>query len=776
MITNKKRNLRATALLVLGSFIAAHLCFHLLPHLFDTWNLKAVDRLFLFRSSSESFRPPYDETIVHVDLTDTTMVRLNNFYLDRSHYAGVIRNLTAMNTSAILCDTIFAAKKGDEKDDALIEASARAGNVYFGLAFELASNEDSRQQYAKDSKRELYLRRNKWQVTVKGDPRHFYTGTKPVATFPVLASASRGLGYLSVKFDRDGVFRRLPLLVRYDGAYYPSFSFMAICDYLGVPPEKITIRPGRSITLKDALRPGEKEPHDIIIPIDRFGHMLINFIGPWERMKHYNFADILLASKDPDDMDLWNDELAGKIAVVAEVSTGSSDVGPVPTDTNLPLAGLHANAMHTILTESFIRELSDYEMLSVELLLLTGLFIISLGFSSPYFALGTFAMSLFYVCVASTAFLYGNLIFHFVRPLLMITFATLFIVIYRYINEERERAFIRATFGRYLSKEVVEELLDSPDGLKLSGEMREVTFLVSDLRGFTALSSSLSPAEVIKVINRYLECMVDIIGNYRGTVNEIEGDGILTFFGAPLAGSDDAERAVACAIAMQRKMEEFNKEQQRLNIPELMMGIGIDTGEVVVGNIGSEKRTKYAAMGSPVNTAYRIESSTVGGQVLISASTFEKVRSILKVDRILKVPFKGLAKPVTLYEVKGIDGNYPLSMPKKKSDAFIKLETPLTVSCFPLEGKTVAEKSIQGHITSLGKSSAEVLLSEQVDVYSNLRILLDLQKAPGANEIYAKVVSLDKSDSFASRHMARLEFTYLSEDVKVFLEERRSGK
>ena len=253
-------------------------------------------------------------------------------------------------------------------------------------------------------------------------------------------------------------------------------------------------------------------------------------------------------------------------------------------------------------------------------------------------------------------------------------------------------------------------------------------------------------------------------------------DGILAYFGAPLAGSDDAERAVACGIAMQRKMEEFNKEQQRLNIPELMMGIGIDTGEVVVGNIGSEKRAKYSAMGSPVNTAYRIESSTVGGQVLISASTFEKVRSILKIDRVLKVPFKGLAKPVTLYEVKGIDGNYPLSMPKKKSDAFIKLETPLTISCFSLEGKAVSEKSIQGHITNLGKTSAEVLLSEQVDVYSNLKILPDPQKVPGANEIYAKVVSLDKSDSFASKHIVRLEFTYLSEDFKVYLEKRRSGR
>jgi class 3 adenylate cyclase len=142
----------------------------------------------------------------------------------------------------------------------------------------------------------------------------------------------------------------------------------------------------------------------------------------------------------------------------------------------------------------------------------------------------------------------------------------------------RQRDFIRDTFGRYLSKEVVEEVLGSPQGLKLGGELREVTILVSDLRGFTALAAQLSPHQVIAILNRYLERMVDIIIMYRGTVDEFQGDGILAFFGAPLAAADDRERAIACAVAMQMAMGEINATQRRHQLPELQMGIGINTG------------------------------------------------------------------------------------------------------------------------------------------------------------------------------------------------------
>ena len=190
-------------------------------------------------------------------------------------------------------------------------------------------------------------------------------------------------------------------------------------------------------------------------------------------------------------------------------------------------------------------------------------------------------------------------------------------------NAELARAheLVRRAFGRYVSEEVATSILQSPEGLELGGEEREVTILMSDLRGFTALAARLTPQEVIEFLNLYLEAMVDVISRYEGTIDEIIGDAILVIFGAPLACDDHAAKAVACGLAMQLAMTEVNQRLAAKGAAELEMGIGIHTGRVIVGNIGSLRRTKYAAVGSNVNLAGRIESFTTGGQILISENT-----------------------------------------------------------------------------------------------------------------------------------------------------------
>jgi len=336
----------------------------------------------------------------------------------------------------------------------------------------------------------------------------------------------------------------------------------------------------------------------------------------------------------------------------------------------------------------------------------------------------------------------------------------------------RQRDFIRETFGRYLSSEVVDELLGSPDGLEMGGETREVTFLVSDLRGFTSLSSRLSSQEVISILNRYLERMMEIIARYRGTVNEIEGDGILVFFGAPLTRDDDPERAVACAIEMQNVMAEINEEQKRSKLPMISMGIGINTGDVVVGNIGCTSRAKYSAIGSPINTAYRVESYTVGGQILLSPFTYEKVKSLVHVQGTIKVQFKGSDHPVTVYDVSGMGGEYQLFLPKKKIAPFTKLEPPVPINCFPLEDSAVSDTSISGHITHLGESAAEIAMEQEVNAHTNLKILFTVKDSIALCEGYAKVVSVESSGS-THQNRTCVEFTWLSGELKKFIEKKR---
>ncbi len=751
--------------------MAAHLCFWLLPNLFETWDAKAIDRLFLFRSSSSYFQPNYDDTIVHVDISDTSLKRLKTFYLDRSHFARVIQNLAKMNVSAQMYDFIFAARSNQVEDRAFINATKGAGNVYFGMAFNLERKGGQRSQQPKRDLKDIgYLELTEWNVAVDGDHDDLYKGIKPLITFPELASVSKGLGYLNLKTDPDGVNRRIPLLVRFEEAFYPGFAFRGICDYLNVTPNKVVVRPGKSITLKDAKRPGESSGHNIVIPIDRHGNMLINFIGPWERMTHYDFADLFYASDDRDEMEMLRDELSGKIIMVSEILTGSSDLGPVPTDANFLSSGLHANIMHTILRESFLRELSGPQKMMMEAILLIILFALSLRFSSLFFTFGTIGLAASYLAIVCGGFFYGNLIFPIFRPLMMLVFATIFIVVYRFIREERERHFIHTTFGRYLSKEVVEELLGSPEGLKMSGETRQVTFLVSDLRGFTSLSTKLPAHEIINILNNYFERMMEIIARYRGTVDELQGDGILVFFGAPLSASDDTERAVACAIEMQNEMLGVNRAQRQENLPELSMGIGINTGEVVVGNIGSEKRTKYGAVGSPINTTYRIEANTIGRQILISSATYQKIRSLLVIQDTMEVCFKGIDQAVTLHDVKGIKGKYEVTLHEMAPEEFRGLNAPLAMICFVVEGKTVSDRGIPGRLTGLSPLGAEVTLDEAVALFSNLKILLVSTGTSSLSEIYAKVTSIDPPTTTSSHVSASLRFTSLPEDTKRFLD------
>jgi adenylate cyclase len=222
-------------------------------------------------------------------------------------------------------------------------------------------------------------------------------------------------------------------------------------------------------------------------------------------------------------------------------------------------------------------------------------------------------------------------------------------------NELREKnAFVRRVLGRYVTDEVAEHVLSAPEELHLGGERREVTILMSDLRGFTVMSDRMDPETVVTVLNHYLHHMVEIALKWGGTIDEIIGDALLIIFGAPLQLPDHAKRAACCAIEMQQTMAAVNSCLGKEGLPAIACGIGVNTGEVVVGNIGSEKRMKYSVVGSPVNLTSRIESLTIGGQILASESTREALGQQARIDGKLRVNMKGFDRPVTIYEIGGV--------------------------------------------------------------------------------------------------------------------------
>lgn len=316
------------------------------------------------------------------------------------------------------------------------------------------------------------------------------------------------------------------------------------------------------------------------------------------------------------------------------------------------------------------------------------------------------------------------------------------------VSEERLRLvnFIRDMFGRYLSKKVVDNILASPEGHKIGGQRKTVTILISDIRGFTGLSETMDPEMMVRFLNRYLGQMSKIIIEYDGIIDEILGDSILAVFGVPDKNETDPARATACAVAMQNALDELNDTFIREGHPPLEMGIGINTGSVVVGNIGSDVRMKYAVVGSAVNTASRIESNTVGGQVMIGESTYDLIKEMVTCDRPQVFMMKGLRKPLVAYAVKHIGPPFNL---KLKSREVIEggVHMNLPFRCWKVEDKKIDGDAVSGETILLSENSITASIACSIEPLTDIKLVFDFcVEAHCFEDIYAKVLSVNERD------------------------------
>jgi adenylate cyclase len=316
------------------------------------------------------------------------------------------------------------------------------------------------------------------------------------------------------------------------------------------------------------------------------------------------------------------------------------------------------------------------------------------------------------------------------------------------VVRERKADLVRSTFGRYLSDKIVSTLVDSPDGIKLGGEKRQVTMMISDLRGFSVIAEQIPPEQVVEVLNVYLGRMADIINAFDGTIDEFVGDAILAVFGAPVSVGDDARRAVACAIAMQLAMEDVNETLLERGFPPLEMGIGIHTGEVIVGNIGSHVRAKYGVVGSAVNLTSRIETYTVGGQVLVSKETLDSAGDEIDIRKQVDIRVKGFSEAVPVFEIGGLGEPFNLSLPVESVHP-PSLPKPLAITYHALDGKHVVDEVCQGEFVAVDERFAIVRAPAGLDELANISLRLQGEELGVANhaDIYAKVVEDRKDDN-----------------------------
>jgi adenylate cyclase len=266
------------------------------------------------------------------------------------------------------------------------------------------------------------------------------------------------------------------------------------------------------------------------------------------------------------------------------------------------------------------------------------------------------------------------------------------------------------------------------------------------------------------MLNNYFEVMVEVVLKYHGTVNEIVGDALLIIFGAPQQMPDRAQQAIACAIEMQNAMKEVNEQNREKGLPRLEMGIGLNEAEVIVGNIGSTKRSKYAAVGSGVNMTSRIESYTVGGQILISESVRQEAGDVLRIDAQRDVLPKGSETLLRIYEIGGIAGRFGLALEKKDPD-LVTLVKRIPLQYTLLEGKDVGNRELKGFMVRLSKNCAEITLSAPVDMMTNLKMsLLDVDETLLTRDVYGKVIK--RSEENKPNYLIR--FTSIPPEVDAY--------
>ena len=466
----------------------------------------------------------------------------------------------------------------------------------------------------------------------------------PESNLETLADAARSSGYFNMVPDReDGVVRRMDLVFKSGEELYAPISIKSVWNFLDRP--QLVVKVARYGI--EGIQMGER-----FIPTDEKGRMLINYLGPEKTLPHFSISDIL-AQKFPDGT------FTDKIVLVGATAIGVHDkrMTPVSSTGEYPGLEVHATVIDNILKEDFLYKpewTKLYDALAILILgLLTGFFIPRLSaLKGISFASGLFILQ---IIITRTLFIRFGLWVNMVYPSLILLLIYTSQTVYRYLTEERERKRIKGAFTQYVSSAVVQEMLKSPEKLKLGGEEKELSVLFSDIRGFTTISEDLSPEALVRLLNEYLTVMTNIILKYDGTLDKYMGDAIMAIYGAPHEQTDHPFKVCRSALEMMEGLNKLNEKWIGEGKKTLNVGIGINTGIMVVGNMGSELRFDYTVMGDSVNLASRLENAnkTYKTNILISETTYERVKAEFVCMELDKVRVKGKTQPVRIYQLLG---------------------------------------------------------------------------------------------------------------------------
>lgn len=632
----------ASALLVLGAERLGWL---------ETAERKTLD--WRFRTLTEAGRADPDIIIVALDDTSFASREMRENFgrwpWRRRLYAGLVHYLNEWGARVIALDLMFVGADPHEGDDALLaRALAERPSVVLAFALNRAVFRESDPEADADVERKLapFAIRLPDSVPISFEE---YSGVD--LSQDEFVSAVPAMGSITVESDPDGPLRSFAPVFRFRESYYPSFALAVAARALGNKPE-VGIAPGQALIF------AEKR-----IPVDGKGRALLRWHGPaYKTYQHYSVWRVFnaaLAYENGETPDLPPETFRGKIVLIGPTAAGAADLLSNPFSSVYPGVEVHATAVDNLLRGEFLRPVAPRTRTGVILAL-------AFAMSALVYLLNSAAASTLlaavvgggYFLLACALFRQQDLWLPLVAPLAAGVVAFTGATLTRYATEGREKRRYRRTLIKYLSPQLVETIMQDMNWASLRAEKRYLTVLFSDVRGFTTITEQYPAEVVVATLNEMLNMMVSVIFKHQGTLDKFVGDCVMAFWGAPLAQTHHAELACRAGLDIVEGLEKLNQKWQSEGRPGLKVGVGINTGEMLFGNIGSEQRMDFTVIGDAVNLGSRLESATkeLKATIVISDSTYREVADRASVRPLGEISVKGKTQKIVVYELLGLKG------------------------------------------------------------------------------------------------------------------------
>ena len=586
---------------------------------------------------------PLSPRVFPVDLNDSAERNLGSAVDSRAAFVELIRMLGEGKLVGGL-DFLFAGGKDSASDEAMVNAAADMDALV--LAVVPVDPGVTRFSGAKLGAAETAaLRAALWH------PRVLNAGRIPVAEtflmpFPALAQASQHLAHIGIRPDPDGLYRKTPLFFRWEDGYVPSLPLALAAVALKIDPSEVIVDAGRRVVL-----PAKGGP--IPISVDEEGYAWIPYPAPWAKTWQRTLLDKVVLDASGSDresrlLELWD----GGIVFASDITTGGKDFGPTPLESIYPLSGIHTSLLNGILTRRLVADPPPWCAPTIALLLAVAVFLFGRA-GNPARMHAGFGALLALIVLLSLVFWFGfEIVPWFVTPAVALALSWIAATGIRLVASHEERRLLESALSRYFPRALAARVLDEKK-VDLAPAEKTLTLLFADIAGFTRWSSDKRAELVHEFLSDYLETMAGIIFKHGGTVDKFMGDGILAFFGDPFEQPDHAARGARAALEMRATIEEICERWGKRACLDLRVRIGLNTGEVIVGNLGTATRIEYTVIGSAVNLAERMEANAPENGILVTQETRSLLGEAFEFRDRVDVRVKGYDEPVPAYVLAG---------------------------------------------------------------------------------------------------------------------------